>query len=272
VVWLAPARSAILTGMSDRIAAVEAYENAIVKGDDSVAGYLADDVVVESNFGRAEGTGAALALLREPRIAGLLAAGPHWTEPAVSGDTVTVTAQLPATAPFAGVEFAFTFAGPKIRRVEQQTLPAAPVTPSALRLTDDIKTAVNGALDNQTPMMIAYSDDAGEIHLSFRGTIQPYSDDQLAVWARDPGGGLPRHIATHPKVTLFYHDPKTRTTYTFYGRGRIAENPEARAVIFENSHPREQQMDFRRRGVAIIVDLDRVEGRASSGRVLMLRG
>jgi hypothetical protein len=31
-------------------------------------------------------------------------------------------------------------------------------------------------------------------------------------------------------------------------------------------------MDFRRRGVAIIVDLDRVEGRASSGRVLMLRG
>lgn len=209
--------------MSDRITAVEAYENAIVKGDDSVAGYLADDVVVESNFGRAEGTGAALALLREPRIAGLLAAGPHWTEPAVSGDTVTVTAQLPATAPFGGVEFAFTFAGPKIRRVEQQTLPAAPVTPSALRLTDDIKTAVNGALDNQTPMMIAYSDDAGEIHLSFRGTIQAYSADRLALWA-----------------------------------------------IFDNSHPRERQMDFRRGG-AIVVDLDRVEGRGTEGRLLMVR-
>lgn len=257
--------------MSDRITAVEAYENALVKGDDSVAGYLADDVVVESNFGRAEGTGAALALLREPRVAGLLAAGPHWTEPAVSGDTVTVTAQLPATAPFSGVEFAFTFAGEKIRRVEQQTLPAAPVMPSALRLTDDIKGAVNGALDNQTPMMIAYSDDGGEIHLSFRGTIQAYSDDQLAVWARDPGGGLPRHVASHPKVTLFYHDPKTRTTYTFYGRAWIAEDPGVKAVIFENSHPREQQMDFRRRGVAIVVDLDRVEGRASSGRVLMRR-
>ena len=257
--------------MSDRITAVEAYENAIVKGDNSVAGYLADDVVVESTFGRAEGTGAALALLREPRIAGLLAAGPHWTEPAVSGDTVTVTAQLPATAPFGGVEFAFTFAGEKISRVEQQTLPAAPVTPSVLRLTGDIKGAVNGAFDNQTPMMIAYSDDGGEIHLSFRGTIQAYSDDQLALWARDPGGGLPRHIATRPKVTLFYHDPKIRTTYTFYGRARIAEDPEARAVIFENSPPREQQMDFRRRGVAIVVDLDRVEGRAPSGRVLMRR-
>jgi SnoaL-like domain/Pyridoxamine 5'-phosphate oxidase len=259
--------------MSDRITAVEAYRSAIVTGDDdSVAGYLADDVVVETNFGRAEGVQAVLALLREPRIAGPLAAGPHWTEPAESGDTVMVTAQLPATAPFSGVEFAFTFTGAKISRVEQQTLPAVPVPPSELRLTDEIKSAVNGALDNQTPMMIAYTDEGGEIHLSFRGTIQAYSDDQLALWARDPGGGLPRHIASRPKVTLFYHDPKTRTTYTFYGRARIADDPDTRTVVYENSVPRERQMDFRRRGVAIIVDLDRVEGRAASGRLLMLRG
>ena len=254
------------------MAAIEAYRSAIVKGDDDgVAGYLADDIVVETNFGRAEGVRAVLALLREPRIAGLLAAGPRWAEPTENGDTVTVTAQLPATAPFGGVEFAFTFTSEKISRVEQQTLPAAPVPLSELRLTDEIKSAVNGALDNQTPMMIAYTDQADEIHLSFRGTIQAYSDDQLAVWARDPEGGLPRHIAARPKVTLFYHDPKTRTTYTFYGRARIADDPGPRTVVFENSHPREQQTDFRRRGVAIVVDLDRVEGRASSGRLLMLR-
>ena len=118
--------------MSDRIAAVEAYQNGIVKDDDgSVAGYLANDVVVETNFGRGE----------------------------------------------------------------QQTLPAAPAAPAELRLTGEIKSAVDGALDNQTPMMIAYSDSDGEIHLSFRGSIQAYSGGQLAVWARDPGGGLPRHIA-----------------------------------------------------------------------------
>ena len=254
------------------MAAVEAYQNGIVKGDEAdVAGFLADDVVVETNFGRAEGVAAALALLHEPRTAGLLAAGPQWSAPAEHGDTVTVTAGLPPAAPFSGVEFVFTFGGQKITRVEQQTLPAAPIAPAELRLTGEIKSAVDGALDNQTPMMIAYSDNDGEIHLSFRGTIQAYSDDQLAVWARDPGGGLPRHIAARPKVTLFYHDPKTRTTYTFYGRAWIADDPGTRAVIFENSHPREQQMDFRRRGVAIVVDLDRLEGRGPSGRLLMLR-
>ena len=258
--------------MSDRIAAVEAYQNGIVKGDDAgVAGYLADNVVVETNFGRAEGVAAALALLHEPRTAGLLAAGPQWSAPAERGNTVTVTAELPPTAPFGGVEFVFTFADQKITRVEQQTLPAAPLAPMQLRLTDEIKSTVDGALDNQTPMMIAYSDNDGEIHLSFRGSIQAYSDDQLAVWARDPGGGLPRHVPASPKVTLFYHDPKTRTTYTFYGRAWIADDPGTRAVIFENSHPREQQMDFRRRGVAIVVDLDRLEGRGPSGRILMLR-
>jgi hypothetical protein len=258
--------------MSDRITAVEAYQNAIVKGeDDSVAGYLADNVVVESQFGRAEGVEGALALLHEPRIAGLLAAGPHWTEPAESGDTITVTARFPATAPFGGVEFVFTFSGAKISRVEQQTLPGAPVAPAELRLTDEIKNAVNGAFDNQTPMMIAYSDGEGEIHLSFRGTIQAYSDDQLAVWARDPEGGLPRHISARPKVTLFYHDPKTRTTYTFYGRARIADDPDARTAVFDGSPARERQMDFRRGGVAVIVDLDKIEGRGPAGRILMLR-
>jgi hypothetical protein len=258
--------------MSDRITAVEAYQNGIVKGDDEgVAGYLADDVVVETNFGRAEGVAAALALLHEPRTAGLLAAGPQWSAPAERGDTVTVTAELPRTAPFGGVEFVFTFAGQKITRVEQQTLPAAPLAPVELRLTDEIKSTVNGALDNQTPMMIAYSDNDGEIHLSFRGSIQAHSDDQLAVWARDPGGGLPRHVPASPKVTLFYHDPKTRSTYTFYGQAWIADDPATRTVIFENSHPRERQMDFRRRGVAIVIDLDRVEGRGPSGRILMLR-
>jgi len=258
--------------MSDRITAVEAYRNAIVKGeDDGVAGYLADDVVVETNFGRAEGVEEALALLHEPRIAGLLAAGAHWTQPAENGDTITVTARFPAAAPFGGVEFLFTFAGAKISRVEQQTLPAAPVPPAELRLTDDMKAAVNGALDNQTPMMIAYSDDDGEIHVSFRGTIQAYSDDQLALWARDPEGGLPRHVNARPKVTLFYHDPKTRTTYTFYGRAEVTDDPATRTIVFADSPARERQMDFRRRGVAILVDLYKVEGRGPAGRILMLR-
>ena len=112
----------------------------------------------------------------------------------MDGDRIVVTASPPASAPIGGLEFAFWFAGDKISRVEQQLVAAAPPEPTTLRLTDDIKKAVNGALDNQTPMLIAYRDDAEHIHLSFRGTVQAYSDDQLALWARDPQAGLPRNI------------------------------------------------------------------------------
>lgn len=261
--------------MTDRIAAVEAYTAALMNPDEDSAGrvarVLADDIVVQTNFGRAEGVEAAVALLREPRTAGLLAAGARWSEPAADGDRVAVTVAVPPTAAFGGLELIFEFAGDKIARVEQQTLPPVPLMPRPLRLEPDMKAAVDGALDNQTPMLIAYVDDGRQIHLSFRGTIQSYSDDQLALWAREPEGGLPRNIRDRPHVTLFYHDPATRTSYTFYGRARIEDDPAARAVIFENSHPREQQVDFRRRGVAIVVDLDKVEGRSAGRRVLMQR-
>jgi hypothetical protein len=261
--------------MSGRSAAVEAYTTALMRSDeasaDLVAAVLTEDVVVETNFGRAEGVAAAVALLREPRTAGLLAAGARWSEPAADGGRVAVRAALPPTAAFGGLELVFEFAGDKIARVEQQTLPPAPPPPRSLRLNPEIKAAVDGALDNQTPMMIGYLDGDQQIHLSFRGTIQAYSDDQLALWAREPDGGLPRNIGDRPHVTLFYHDPARRTSYTFYGRARVEHEPAARAAIFEKSHPREQQMDFRRRGVGIVVDLDRVEGRVAGQRVLMLR-
>ena len=177
----------------------------------------------------------------------------------------------PRAGPIGGLEFTFWFTDDRISRVEQQFLPAAPQAPTDLRLTDDIKKAVNGALDNQTPMLIAYRDDGERIHLSFRGTVQTYGDDQLALWARDPQGGLPRNIATHSEVTLFYHDPASRTSYSFQGRARVESDPEARDRIFDNSNPREQYMDYHRRGAAIVVVLDRVEGRGPAGRVLMAR-
>ncbi len=252
-----------------------AYQNALTAGGDgaanAVAGVLAPDVVVETNFGRAEGPDAVVDLLAEPRTVGLLAAGVRWSEPSIEGDRIVVIARLPDTAPFSGLEFVFSFAGELISRVEQQTLAAAPPHPAELRLTSRIRDAVNDALDNATPMLIAYRDERQEIHLSFRGTIQAYSDDQLALWARDPGGGLPTNITERPEVTLFYHDPARRVSYTFYGRARIEPDHAARTAIFENSNLREQRADFRRRGVAVVVDLDKVEGRTPEGRLLMLR-
>jgi hypothetical protein len=43
--------------------------------------------------------------------------------------------------------------------------------------------------------------------------------------------GPPRNIAVRPNVTLFYHDPASRTTYSFHGRARIEPDPGRRVLM-----------------------------------------
>src|SRR5437762_549786 len=79
----------------------------------------------------------------------------------------------------------------------------------------------DGALLNRTPILVAYVDSAGWPHLSLRGTTQVFSPTQLALWVRDPEGGILKAIPNHPEVALWYRDTANRTTYQFAGRAHV---------------------------------------------------
>lgn len=143
--------------------------------------------------------------------------------------------------------------------------------PTPVHLTDDMRQAVNGALANGTPVVLAYVAENGQPNLSFRGSAQAYSDDQLAVWVRNPEGGLQRALAQNPRVTLLYRDPQTRTTLNFQGRGHFESADDVRNRVYENAPAPEQNADRERHGLALIVDLDRVTGVVPGSRVLMQR-
>jgi hypothetical protein len=145
------------------------------------------------------------------------------------------------------------------------------VETGTLELTDDIVAEVNGAYEAGRPVMIAYVDDEGYPHLSLRGTAQVFGPQQLAVWARNPDGGLPNAIGERPHVTLFYRNPETRQTYVFYGRARLGTDDETKTHVYEHAPQREQEMDPDRLGVAVVVDLERVEGMSPEGRFRMER-
>jgi Pyridoxamine 5'-phosphate oxidase len=115
----------------------------------------------------------------------------------------------------------------------------------------------------------------GQPTLSFRGSAHSLSDDQLAFWSRHTDGLFARSIARNPRVTLFYRDPESRTTLQFHGRAWVATDPATRQEVYEGAPEPERNSDFARLGLAIVVDLDRVEGsfsQAPGGRVLMVRG
>lgn len=137
-----------------------------------------------------------------------------------------------------------------------------------IKLTDEMREALANALADRAPVILAYVATDGQPNVSFRGTTQVYSDDQIAIWARNPEGGLLRGIAANPKIALLYRNPETRIAWQFQGRARLEEDEQVRRTVYENSPEVERNADPERKGKAILLDVDRVIQR---GQAIMER-
>jgi hypothetical protein len=133
---------------------------------------------------------------------------------------------------------------------------------SKVVLNDALKQTINSALARGKPISVAYVDEAGQPQISFRGTVQTYGDSQLAIWVRNPEGGMLKAIEKRPSLALLYADlsPDSKAILTFKGRGRIDTSERARKQVYESSIELERNLDKERKGVALIIDLDSVSG------------
>lgn len=139
---------------------------------------------------------------------------------------------------------------------------------SLIQLTDEMKTAINSALADRAPIMVATVDDTGQPSMSFRGSVQAYSDTQLGIWVRNPEGGILKSIVANPKIALMYRNAETRTAYLIHGEARRDDTEAVKQHVYDHSPEVERNADAERKGTAIIVDLIRVIQR---GQVLMER-
>ena len=202
--------------------AVRRYLEAATSGTDdareALAAVLADAVTLSSPLGTAEGREAVLEATGS--VQPMLAAA-TWSDPVIDGDVVTVAATLPPGSVLGTATLTFRFDGDgKIAGLQQALTPGAPPPATAVALDGAIADAVNGALDNGTPIIAAYVDRDGQPQLSLRGTVQVYSGDQVALWIRNPEGGLVSVLPENARLTFFYRDPAARTFLQIQGRGR----------------------------------------------------
>ena len=259
--------------MPDRREIATLYVNAVASDDDALASVLHDDVMSVSALGRQTGSDAVLAAIKNPMLKPLLSSG-EWSEPVEDDDAIELQCTLPPGSMIGGVFARLVFAPDgRVVRIEQSIVPAPP--PAQLPpivLTDEMKTYINDALANGNPMLVTYVDGDGRPKMSYRGTVHARGDDQLALWNRDREGGMTRALSVNPNLSFYLRDTTNKATYFLYGQGRVDEDPDVREQVFLNSPEREQNFDFSRRGVAIIVDLDRVEGSGPGGRFAMARG
>jgi hypothetical protein len=146
-------------------------------------------------------------------------------------------------------------------------------TLTELKLSAEMKHAINTALESGRAIAVAYVDESGAPHLSYRGSTQAYSDTHLAIWVRNPQGRILTATRSNPSVALMYgnFDPSSRGFMVFRGRAHIDDSADVRRRVYEQAPEGERNLDKERKGVPLIIDLDSVEGFFGGARLQMWR-
>lgn len=189
----------------------------------------------------------------------------QWQAPLAVGDKFRLTGERRPGSMDRGLVVTLAFDGDAIALVQQQRTPPPPPAATPVLLPASIKKMIDSALVEKHPMLVAYCDPQGQPVLSFRGSVQAWSDDQLALWIRSADGAFVQAIRHNPRLALVYRNEETKATYNFQGRARVTGLEADRRRVFDASPEAERAHDFAMLGVAVLVDLDRVEGYAGLG-------
>jgi Pyridoxamine 5'-phosphate oxidase len=263
-----------------RVQAAEAVVKSIKTGERSASerarAHLANDVVLE--IVRAQGNDEIKGIDQVLfRLGGIWAQTPiyqrgAWSEPKADGDTLKVEGVFPdlGAAPQA-MNLTFHFNGDgKVSRVQQQMVTGGPP-----QQVDEIPTYLRGQIDsalfNNTPMVVCYVDADGQPQQSLRGSTLVFSPTQLAIWVRNAEGGIIKAMANNPRLSLLYRDSNSRSTIVVQGRGHVATDEETRHRLYDMSPEVEQMHDPDRKGAALIIDINRLQGGGPKGNFRMQR-
>jgi len=208
---------------------------------------------------------------------GELARRLQWQAPRAGATGVQLVGERKPGTKDRGLVVTLGFEGNAIALVQQQRTPPPPPDAQPIVLPLSLRKMIDNALVERHPMLMAYTDPQGQPVLSFRGSVQACGDDQLAMWIRSADGAFVRAVRTNPRVALVYRNEETKATYNFQGRARVSDLETDRRRVFDACAEAERAHDFAMLGVAVLVDLDRVEGYSGLGpagqvgQILMLR-
>ena len=242
----------------------------------NAARYLAPEVVLDTVGAHMWGNGPEHFEGKDqvvPMITGIdvmtgVYRGAPWTNPVVNEDgTVGVSAEMGGLIASSTLTFTFNSAD-QIVHVSHVNKGGSGA-PAVDKIPPFVKAIVNSALANNTPLIVAYTDENGAPVLSLRGSTQIFSDTQLSIWVRHATGGMANALQKNPRMALMYRDPPARTNLTFEGRGHFESDPEVRDRIFDLMPEVEQKHDPGHIGAALIIDIERLTGQTPRGAVRM---
>ncbi len=174
----------------------------------------------------------------------------EWSEPELVGESARVSATFPTFGTIRAYALTVTFDGADRITLLDETVTMYPSPAPSSHIPPVVRTAINGALANGTPLVVAYTGGDGIPALSLRGSVQVYGKSELCLWVRNPKSGLVDAVRKGQVLSLLYRNSGRRMTLVMRGRGEISRRrgPRADLVAFAGGReaPRSQPERGRR--------------------------
>jgi pyridoxamine 5'-phosphate oxidase-like protein len=131
------------------------------------------------------------------------------------------------------------------------------------------------AFDDGVPPLVGTASRDGEPQISPKGTLAMLDAETLCFWERSYRSSY-HALEENPRIVVYCRNhkrakelPFRNGALRFRGLARIAADEATRARAWDLSPPAEQARDPERKGVAILIRVDRIEDLA--GQVIMQR-
>lgn len=157
------------------------------------------------------------------------------------------------------------------------TQPPQMETLTELKIDGVLRQKVMEAYDqNDWPIMVGYIEEGDLPGMSFRGSVVVVSETQLGFWARNAEGSTVSALDRNPNLMLVYREPRAEhgrsaAIVNFRGKGRVEREGSLRDQVYDTMAQRERDADADKAGVAIIVDIESVNGIIPGYRLRMER-
>jgi hypothetical protein len=224
----------------------------------TVRGLLADDIHAVGLMLNGSSVDEVMASIESPPSPALVFA--EWGDPVAVDGGATATGEMPPGLPISHVMLTIQVSDGRITSIVQEVVEAGfPVT-VGIDISGAPSQFVDTAFDRKAQLALAYVGPDGAPKMSYRGSVQAFGTDALAMWNRNRAGGFLSAIETDSRVSFIGADHSTGAHYIFEGRARIETDPEIRQRVYDGSAQHEREVDAGMRGVCVIIDLDRVQG------------
>ena len=140
-----------------------------------------------------------------------------------------------------------------------QQAPSAPPEVTDIDLTKWAD-AINNALADGTPCLLATADDQGRPDIAFKGSMMVFDKDHLAWWERSLAEQI-EQVAKNPHIVVLYRNTTEHRRIPhmrLYGDATVHRAGDTREQVMAKTVQRELDQDPERKGFAVVVQVNRV--------------